>query len=525
MVPSLARVGPYDPPGSGSRVQLSAARGEYESFQIIVRAPAVGGLTNVDLSVTDLTSSSGAVISQGNVALFREQYVRVSPSSPNWGGPNQPLAPGWYPDGLIPFVDPDTGRAASRAALNSVPCTVQAGANQPFWVDIFVPPTATPGLYKGGFKLVSDEGSVSGEIDFQVWNFTLPLSPALKSIFVYSQAATPAAEKELLRNRVAPLKVNTAEEAALIHNYGLSATNLGLFSGADVSSCSMSPAPSLAEVQNTAAQHSRKLLLFDYVADEIGACPSLFPQIKEWAQALHRAGVKSLIPMAPVEELLEDGLGAGRSAVDIWVVLPKMYDQAKDQIARALAKGDEVWSYNTLVQDAYSPKWEIDFAPINFRIQPGFISQSLSLSGLLYWRIDFWSSDPWNNVNNAGTFSSNNYPGDGMLVYPGGPVGVQGVAPSMRLKWIRDGVEDYEYVALLKKAGYGDWAVQIARAVAHDWTNWTRDPNALESARRELGQKLDSLAPDADPHASKHKAAGPRHRVLAQKPGLRNGAR
>ena len=53
---------------------------------------------------------------------------------------------------------------------------------------------------------------------------------------------------------------------------------------------------------------------------------------------------------------------------------------------QALAKGDSLWSYNTLVQDPYSPKWEIDFDPINFRIQPGFISQSLGPTGMLYWR-------------------------------------------------------------------------------------------------------------------------------------------
>ena len=116
-----------------------------------------------------------------------------------------------------------------------------------------------------------------------------------------------------------------------------------------------------------------------------------------------------------------------------------------------------------------------------------------------------WSSDAWSNVNNAGTFSSNNYPGEGMLVYPGAPVGIRGVVPSMRLKWIRDGVEDYEYVALLKKAGYGDWALQVARSVGGDWTHWTRDPNALESARRTLGQKLDSLAPEDDPPVTRGK--------------------
>jgi hypothetical protein len=37
--------------------------------------------------------------------------------------------------------------------------------------------------------------------------------------------------------------------------------------------------------------------------------------------------------------------------------------------------------------------------------------------------------------------------GDGMLIYPG----KNGPLPSIRLKMIRDGLEDYEYLTLLKK--------------------------------------------------------------------------
>ena len=174
---------------------------------------------------------------------------------------------------------------------------------------------------------------------------------------------------------------------------------------------------------------------------------------------MHQAGIKNLISMSPTPALYNDGSGTGRSAVDIWVLLPVMYNNSKTQVGEVLKKGDSVWSYNTLVQDAYSPKWLIDFDPVNFRIQPGFISQSLNLTGLLYWRVDKWPSDAWNNVNNAGTYSSANYPGEGMLVYPGQPVGVKGVVASMRLKWLRDGVEDYDYVQDPegpRKSGTGD---------------------------------------------------------------------
>jgi hypothetical protein len=226
----------------------------------------------------------------------------------------------------------------------------------------------------------------------------------------------------------------------------------------------------------------------------VGNCSNLYTTLKQWAYNMHQAGVDNLVTMSPDANLYDDGSGTGRSAVDIWVMLPIMYDQHTSGVSQVLTKGDLAWSYNTLVQDSYSPKWTIDFAPVNFRIQPGFISQSLGLTGMLYWRIDRWSSDPWNQVNNQGAFSSNNYPGEGALVYPGSTVGITGVAPSMRLKWLRDGVDDYDYIALLKAAGQGTLAMQIAKSVGSDWTNWTRDINALENARIQAGQALDQAS-------------------------------
>jgi hypothetical protein len=488
---SLHRVGMSDAAGSGAEVSLSAARGEYESFQIVANG-ASKGLGNVNVTISDLKAPGGQVIPQNSFTLYREKYMYVKSSSPNWKGSNQPLGPGWYPDALIPFTDPETGKPLSGAKLTAAPFDVQAGANQPIWVDLLVPRSAEPGKYSGSYTVTSNQGNFTGSISLRVWNFALPEAPALKSSFLFFQAGTLAAQRELLRNKLSPLSTNPADQPQLMKN-GLSATQTGPFSGADIGRCAMSPAPSVSQFKALAAAQQRGLMLYDYSADEIGHCTNLYPTIRQWANNMHQAGIKNLISMSPTPALYSDGSGTGRSAVDIWVLLPVMYNNSKAHVNEVLKKGDSVWSYNTLVQDAYSPKWEIDFDPVNFRIQPGFINQSLNLSGLLYWRIDKWPSDPWNNVNNAGTYSSANYPGEGMLVYPGQPVGVKGVVASMRMKWLRDGVEDYDYVQILKNLGKEDVAMQIARSVGPDWTNWTRDAGAIEAARQKLGETIDQL--------------------------------
>jgi hypothetical protein len=257
----------------------------------------------------------------------------------------------------------------------------------------------------------------------------------------------------------------------------------------------MSAAPSVASIQAAKAQHQSDLFLYDYSADEIGGCANLYPTVQAWGRNLHAAGVSNLVTMAPVTALLDDGSGTGRSAVDTWVVLPVTYDGAKPAIAQALAKGDSVWSYNTLVQDAYSPKWELDFTSIDFRIQPGFLNQALGLSGVLYWKVDAFDGDPWSSVDNTGKYSSGNYPGEAVLIYPGAKVGIAGVAPSMRLKWLRDGVDDYEYVAILKGLGHANDALTIVKGAATDWTTWTRDPSVVEATRTKLGDAIDALTP------------------------------
>ncbi|MBE8966122.1 DUF4091 domain-containing protein [Nostocales cyanobacterium LEGE 12452] len=494
---AMKRIGVTEKVGGSTNITLYPARGEYEPFQIGIQAHGTR-LTNVNVSISNLSGPNDYIIPNSNITLYREHYVYVNNSSPHRGGANKPLDKGWYADGLIPFVDPLKKRDITGASLDAVPFNLDTGKNQPIWVDIFVPRDSLAGQYRGTFTVTSNQGKSTGQINLRVWDFELPLQPSLSSAFLFYRDQTKQASEEILRHKLNPQfnsnpKLNLERE--LIDRWGLKSVNLGFWSGAELGNCRMFQAPSVADIRAEAALHQPDLFKYVYSADEINDCTNLYEPMKRWGRAIHKAGFANLAVMPPIPELYDDGSGTGRSAVDIWVVLPSDYEKFANSISQVLQKGDQVWSYNSLVQDSYSPKWQIDFAPLNFRIQPGFLSQSLGLTGLLYWRVDLWTSNPWNDIHTFFAKNDNNrfYPGDGMLVYPKEQVGVKGVVPSIRLKWLREGVEDYEYVEILKNLGQTDRALKVSKLVGHNWQNWTHNPQVLESARRQLGEQIERI--------------------------------
>lgn len=475
LTPSLERTDRNAEPKTLKALELFAARGECESFQINLRG-APDAANSASVTTGAFAGDSGAVLPANATAVYRQHYVRVEKPSPDFGGAVRPLTQDWFPDALIAIDN------ASKFQLD-------AGANQPLWIDVCVPREADSGLYRSEISATIDGASFSASVTLKVWDFTLPLQPSLNSAFLVWKP-NPAISIELLKNKLMPRDVEPRRQAEYIETLGLKSTNVGLWSKSTGKQCEMAPAPSAAVVRKAAAINDPRLARYNYTADEIDDCPQQYDTMKAWARVLHAEGIDNLVTMTPAPELFDDGSGTGRSAVDIWVLLPKMYEKAPDRVAEALAKGDRVWSYAAIVQDDYSPKWLIDFEPINFRIQPGFINQSLGLTGLLYWQVDRWTTDPWKNV---ATYKNEDgeYPGEGMLVYPGRPMGFEGVAPSMRLKWIRDGVEDYEYIELLRKAGCGTMALTLARGVGASWREWTKDPKMLEFERHRVGDYVE----------------------------------
>jgi len=132
----------------------------------------------------------------------------------------------------------------------------------------------------------------------------------------------------------------------------------------------------------------------------------------------------------------------------------------------------------------------IDDAPVHNRIME-WLSWKYDIGEELYFNTNGAYSrkpDPWTDVH---LFGGN---GDGTLFYPGRPDAIGGRTDipieSIRLKLIREGLEDYEYLVLLGKRK-GAAAVDAAQKglIRSAW-EYDQDPKVLYSVPEQIGRQL-----------------------------------
>lgn len=482
----MTRLLPTSPPRTQTHARLSAARGETEPFQVAVSA--VGGpLTGASLELKALDGPGSATIPVSQLVRYREHFIRIKKHSPDHRGPT--LRRHWFPDALIPFIDPETGKPpTSGARYVASPFDVEKGHTQPLWVDVVVPRHAAVGSYTGQWTVTSDQGNATGLVTVEVRDFTLPVRAAADSSLQIYHHRTLAVERLLLRYGVQPIPVAPPHEDELWRQ-GLRSASLGFWSGAEIDRCTMKRPPGVDRLRQAADTHLDSLRLYNYTADEISRCKNLYPRIRAWARRLHAAGVDQLITMVPVPQVMRDG--AGGLGVDIFTLLPVQFRSLDPELRReVLDRGGELWSYQALVQGNRTPSWEIDFPGANYRILPGFLNAQMGVTGVLYWTVDYWQHNPWRNINYSDSGCC--FPGEGTLVYPGKPAGVVGVVPTIRLAWISQGIDDYDYVQLLRDSGHGPLARRIIDAAAHSWSRWTQSPRVLAHVRSRLATAIEN---------------------------------
>lgn len=152
---------------SAGRVRLTAALNEAVAFQLALRttAPPAGPF---EVMVSDLTGPTDVLSAHNAVSIYRVQYTRVERFR-SWYPlrTGQPAVPTLFPDALVPW----------DATRGGGPLTLTEPRNEIVWVDVQVPPTISAGLYRGRVTVRHTMTSVpvfACDVELEVLPIALP---------------------------------------------------------------------------------------------------------------------------------------------------------------------------------------------------------------------------------------------------------------------------------------------------------------------------------------------------------------
>ena len=511
-------------------VRLAAARGEWESFQVLMRSdqPAQG----INVVPGDLAGLDGAEIAASTARLHRQHQFHLTIPTCR----NDAFRPGWYPDALIPFNHPTTRQPLSGGRFDAVPFDLPANETHGFWVDVFVPTEAKPGEYRGTYQVTAaDGGAIEIPVALKVWDFALPRvstlqtalgSPADRMRSYYSQRAKDGKETEpddwaavdeqcaemLSRHRInaTPPTGSLAPVAQTdgtfripdeqIHAFRefVDRHHVNAFCVPHPRSAVKDPIEQrerlhawLKSWDRAAEQLDRPdVVFYTYLKDEPNE-EEAYHYVQKWGRAIREA--KSVVKVMVVEQTWtqNEAWGDLYGAIDIWCPLFPLFKA--ESAAKRQALGETIWTYTALCQRDKTPWWHTDFPLLNYRV-PTWIAWRYRMRGLLYWGgMSYWRDvdDPWTEPGTLDRRDRNPklmYNGEGSLVYPARAVGYDGIAPSLRVKALRDAIEDYEYLAILERLGQTDEAEKLVVPLAGSWFEWETDPGAYEKARERLAE-------------------------------------
>jgi hypothetical protein len=236
--------------------------------------------------------------------------------------------------------------------------------------------------------------------------------------------------------------------------------------------------------------------------DEPGRDAALLAEIARFHRLAREGwpGLRTLITAPP------GGYEGLHGSTGIWCPLTPHYDEAAAGRRRAL--GEEVWWY---VCVGPGKPWA-NF----FLTQPGaghrvLLWQTFSrgAQGLLYWGVNHWpgaegrtmAPTPTGTRWPAAPWNDGGRDGDGYFIYPGpdGPLG------STRLEILRDGMEDYDALVMLRdlarRAGRPgaptkaevDAALSFSPSLYRSMTNYPDDASALAARRVRVNALIERL--------------------------------
>lgn len=561
----LIKVFPDEPAGGASPAVLEAAGNEYEPLQLALRS---GRARRLRIAADPPQGPGGAVLPEPEIHVvgyvpvdyptnyYRDEepewYRKIPHTSPACDG-----FPGMWPDPLLP-----------RAELE-----LPAGETHAVWVTFFVPSGTAPGEYCGTVRFLesgSTSSAAAAEIPYtlRVRGFSLPPTSRFKAIYDvrlgpgsavwggnvdawYRPLASLMARYRLCPDAVRPMPRFRLEDGRVTadfaafdeaarwyfdemhfpHSY--TPWDLYLFGWGHPPKAAWGEPPYPGghpyedadrarlrpEFKRTYQQALR--LFWEHVkekgwADRFVLYISDEPFFREepiiqQMQALCEM-IHEVDPAIPIYSSTWHHVPDWDRSLDIWGIGHYGVVSA-EEIAGIRASGKRVWFTTDGQMCLDTPYCAVE------RLLPYYCFR-YGAEAYEFWGAAWTTYDPyrfgWHAYISQSDKPGNRYwirypNGDGFLIYPGKPIGLEEPVPTIRLAQAREGVEDYEYLVLLRaaiergKASGRDVSqaeaalraaeelVSIPNAGGRYSTKILPDPDAVPRARRAVADALERL--------------------------------
>lgn len=536
-------------------IHLSAARGDYESAQLVISPRKDCHLKSV--KVSPLTHNSGTTLGDSDIQVSYVYYHYVHTPTDKTGVRD------WWPDALPPLDGP-------------IP--LMAGKNQPLWITVHVSRDKPAGDYFGQITVVSDAWEATIPILLHVWNFTLPERNHIETAFGfnlslacrYHNVSKEEDRRRLLdlyfesfsEHRISPYnptpldpfvvqfepqanppvakidfsRFDRAMEKALqrfhFTNFDLPIHGMGGGTFHDRIE------PSLAGFGESTPQYQAMF------ADQVRQIEAHLRE-KGWLEMAYvywfdepepkdydfvRAGMERLKKYAPGlrRMLTEEPVEPLYGAVDIWCPVTPNYNH---EIAESRRQhGERFWWYVCTGPKAPYCTLFIDHPAIELRVWLWQTWQR-KIDGILVWSSNYWTSsaafpdgfqDPYEDP--MGYVSGYSTPkgvkrhwgnGDGRFIYPPLAASVPGkttepviAKPVSSIRWemLREGIEDFEMLWLLRELLSQKGSrlsaesrqeigalLTVPPEITSDMTTFTKSPRPIYEHRSKVAQAIETL--------------------------------
>lgn len=532
---------------SDKKISIAGAGNQHVAFQVVVTVPVpedhnAKAAEGFFVKASDLKSDGGNIIPNGRVKLYLEQYILLYGKSSLVG------ATGFWPDALAPLKVPFNMQALYRQPHYEIV------RNKSIWIDVAIPAKTPAGNYKGIIDVTQNGRLLSQlKVELKVYDFSLPDKTHLITYMNISRGGLadfyhkPDSSREidsltqiyykfLYDHRMEPWFNDQLQPKVIVHNEKVTVqfnderyryymdslrTNRVLLNSypselkRQIMVKEFSPefrkmvGSYLTQVASYFEKHGWKdKLVFNSPIDEPDSKED-FENTRLWAGLVHQAapGIPFLATKTPVPPKEHPDWGTLQGYVNDFSIHGNMLNDPKVKLAirENEAKGGEMTWYISCDQTYPQPNYFID-APALDPVMIPWITARYHMDGILYWALNYWTetANPWLDAVtfHSGFLCSDGYVlnGEGSLLYPGdytkeytGQPNVNGPVSSIRLELLREGMEDYEYLWMLKHLGDKEFAESEVKDLVVSVRAFSRNLGELYLAREAMAKRLEEL--------------------------------